>query len=980
MFGLGKSKSEFDSNNQNSAFPIQVKVDLIAFPDSGHHVKFIPLFANDEANAETIHERLSLVEQARTFTSEMQKHLIGLSNAAPANRKNIVKSPLPWIRAWIGSQNRLLPRRHEEEPDLNAKLVGIWIAVESNLGTRSRGYMTRISSPPVQTEVEAYNREREIETPYAYEKLADTLDKVESVLIHIDDMPYVGPLDLCSFQVRWIRPDGADPISVDLIVDFGNTRTAVLALEHIPGVPSLSTICKPIPFQSKEMEFEGFEGFQFDESSVLTDSWFLLKQPTFENPSNSNDEIPEWYFVNDIEIQGRFLRKEVAVRRLEKVTYRIPHMFVEMSPALIGPSARQELLNLNLEHGAKYFMSSPKRYVWDTDPAEGEGEQNWHMVLNDPTKLAGSISGLPNLECQMLRFLHANGSDWALNDPPTNKPQHQRPVRNPINPRYPRSDTLTWTALSVLENAYRTINTVAWRKGNRPFGARKLKRVIVTYPSGWTAAEIAAYRAKWQKAINIFMLTRIADPNPEEIQLVMTMDEAVASQLPIVISEIRRLGNNGRRWLNVIGVGKDAQARGRVMTVDIGGGTTDISVVEYQDALDGAGMDLIASVLFKDSNTIAGDQLRKMIIQKVLLPQVFGSKGNLDRAELENFLSGGQITMAAYAKWARYTRVLFLPIVNRWLADLVTGATESFTISDLFQSNEDGKILDDFNEESRNAVGIDLLDGMESLSIERYKTDVRKCIRECFIRPFRSLSKHVAAFACDLVIVTGKPSELPEIREMLEECLPITPNRLLFAKGFRAGSATWPLSKDGRVHDAKFVTVVGAALSQAIQSNLIRQQSNHPCSLKVVQDPRMLTQNWWGVPDGNKLDPVILEPSQSENTVTLKIGHAIGRKLLPGDSAPEPVYLLRWSDRLKKHSSPPSIQVTFRRVQSKPGEAEALEIVRAAGVLETIQPDGSIKKSNITKDHIELKLCTMQAGEQYWLDTGRFEIEWPEIF
>lgn len=955
--------------------PIELNKSINAFPDSGHHLNFVPLLAYNPNNAELVHQRLGITELVGSMPPPIQKFLRTKADDSKSIDQNLIKAAPPWVRAWVGTQERVLPSESNGDFVVKEKLVGLWIAIESNLGTRSRGYITRTSSPPVQTEVQQYNKEKELETPYAYQSLADTHGPDDRFTVAVPSGSDDGSMvDLLIFSVRWLRPDGEKPISVDLLVDFGNTRTAVLALEHITDSPSLAPICKPIPFLSNDTIFDGFTGFNFDESSVLTDSWFLLKQPPFEGVSTISDEVPEWTFAVHKALHGRFIKKEVAVRSLEKVTYRIPHMFVEMSPALMGPSARKELLRLNLDYGAKYFLSSPKRYAWDTDPADEEGAQNWHMVPHDTARLSGDVCELPNLECQLLRFMVADGADWDLEDPPTIWPAQRRPVRNPMNPKYPRSDCLTWTALSVLENAHRTINSEPWRKGNRPLGARKLRKVIVTYPSGWTASEIKAYRSKWQKALNIFMLTRLESAKAGDVQLVMTLDEAVASQLPIVVSEIRRLGNDGHRWLQVVGLGQGTESRVREMTIDIGGGTTDISVVEYEDRLEGAGVDLRASVLFKDSSTIAGDQLRRMVIERVLLPLVLGSKGQLDRDAFTDFLSGVQNNFAAYAKWARYTRILLLPIVNRWLSDIASNSTSPFSMSDLFQSSEDRQVLETFNEESNKAIGVTLIDPSEPLTTTHYAAHIEACIKDCFDRTFRSLAKHVAAFGCDLVIVSGKPSELPPMQQLLEELLPIMPNRLIFAKGFRAGASNWPLSADGRVHDAKFVTVVGAALSQAIQSSLIKGWS-----LKVVQDERMLTQNWWGVPEDNHLRPVILDSTAMENTVRVKIGHSIARKLLQGDSAPEPVYVLRWRHKGRRNAQSPSVDVTFRRVRpEKPGAGEWLQIVKASGVFEEELPDGRTKQTSISEQDIELKLCTMPQGEHHWLDTGRFEVAWPE--
>ncbi len=962
----------------STALPIKLEA-IRVFPNSGHHIKFVPLLAYPDEHADQVYARMPhLKDRSEQFDATTRKRLEQECKKPSVQSHNSASATHPWIRYWFGVQERVVKGEPgKDEGDMRAKLMGVWIAVESNLGSRSRGYVTRVSTPPTQSELEQCHSSRSSATPYAYERLEDIdLDKGHNNFnLILNGDSGAEKVQLCQFPFQWVQPDGKEPIEVDLVIDFGNTRSAVLALEHLEA-PSLAfaPICKPIPFHASDAVFEGHEGLTFDESTILFDSWFLLRQPRFSNPDTAKGEVADWQFVNSRETVGWGpFKRENPVTLLEQVNYRMPQMFVELSPALLGPSARNELLRLDLEHGANCFLSSPKRYAWDTDPCDGPGSSNWHMVTHEGLLTIGKFARIPNLQGELLRFMPADGSDWELDSPPTAWPPQQRPSRNPANPRYPRSDSLTWTAVAVIENAFRTINCEAWRRQTRPYGRRKLRHILVTYPSGWTASEVKAYRLKWQMAINIFAITHLEDPQRDIPKLVMPLDEAVASQLPVIIAEIRRMGDDGGSWIEVVGRGRGVDAKVRVMTIDIGGGTTDVSVVEYQDQLPGKGADLYARVLFKDTSTVAGDQLRKMLIERVLLPVVLGDRQGIDRKKFDVLFAGVQSSITAFATWARYTRLLFLPIVNRWLADLAANRQEPFTISDLFQTDEDGKVLDDFNLEAKPIVDVEqLLDRMAQLGLP--KSAVERCVIECFSHPFQALAKHVAAFDCDLVIVSGKPSELPPIRNMLRELLPLLPSRLIFAHGFRAGAANWPLSADGRVHDAKFVTVVGAALYQAISCSRISGWS-----IRVLPDARMLTQNWWGIPAGHRFKPVLLKPGDEQNTTRMMVGATIGRKLLPGDTVPEPVYLLRWRDKSRRHGHPATLEVTLRRVAPPtPGEGESLEIIRARGVLEMLDADGRARAIPVTEDDVELKLCTLQQGEQYWLDTGRFEVQWPD--
>ena len=63
-----------------------------------------------------------------------------------------------------------------------------------------------------------------------------------------------------------------------------------------------------------------------------------------------------------------------------------------------------------------------------------------------------------------------------------------------------------------------------------------------------------------------------------------------------------------------------------------------------------------------------------------------------------------------------------------------------------------------------------------------------ECIGQNFAGLFGSLAKVVEAFDCDLVLVSGKPSELAALRNLLRAELPLLPQRILFAKTPSSGS------------------------------------------------------------------------------------------------------------------------------------------------------------------------------------------------
>jgi hypothetical protein len=540
---------------------------------------------------------------------------------------------------------------------------------------------------------------------------------------------------------------------------------------------------------------------------------------------------------------------------------------------------------------------------------------------------------------------------------------------------------MTWSALAIMELAYRQITSSEWRKGNHEYIPRRLRNVLVTYPSGWSREETQNYRRKWEKALNIFTLGHLRNLRPvkeggDRPELLMHLDEAVASQLPFVFSEIRRLYNIGENWIELMGRGRGNAAKVRLMTVDIGGGTTDVSIVEYGDSLEGGGVNLEARLLFRDCSSVAGDALAKEIIESVLLPAL-GKRFRSDPQKMtwfESLFSGAHATAASQAKWGRIVKLVLLPIVRQWLKDLARGEygnpeTGAAWAPDQIMGSE-GRMVDptalaDLNLIGRDsALKEDLIPDADPIPYQ--PSDIESCVERVLTPIILSLAKYVAAYEVDLVTLSGKPSELPKVKQLLEHLLPILPQRIIQAKAFPAGD-WYPMSSDNTIHDAKSVTAVGATLYQAIHNGRIPGWSIH-----IASAPESPKCYWGAMPtrnQPNQFSRQYLEPKQNEATHPILIGTCIGRKALPSATKPEQVYRFRWVDRTRfagaAHNA--TLQVTLKRLPpALPGDMESLTITKVTGNAGT---------EIVSKDDVELQLCTLE-GEEFWVDAGRFEINW----
>ena len=385
---------------------------------------------------------------------------------------------------------------------------------------------------------------------------------------------------------------------------------------------------------------------------------------------------------------------------------------------------------------------------------------------------ASNTNANPKLEGSVLRLFPHNGYDWEASSPPWKWEEQFRPHANPVYPIFPNGDSLTWMALAIIEQAQRQINDYSYWKENFSYVPRRLGRSIqVTFPSGWTEPELNAYKKKWQKALNVFKSSHFEIDSNIGLSF---LDEGVASQIPIVFSEIESMGRIGENWLSLVGK-KDTTGipTARVMTIDIGGGTTDYAIVEYKDLKEGPGVDLQASLLLKDSSSTAGDQMTKDIIESTLLPKL-GEQHKKDsdwRNIYEDLFREGIADQVAREEWKVITRLGFIPIVFNWLSDLCKDRRPSPKPS--FDIEEPNKLLSKFAKE-KNLVGIDLT---EPLSVTKEELD--NSIQRTFEDLFDDLAKFASAFEVDFIIICGKPTEIPKVSTLLrEKKIPVNPLRI----------------------------------------------------------------------------------------------------------------------------------------------------------------------------------------------------------
>jgi hypothetical protein len=260
---------------------------------------------------------------------------------------------------------------------------------------------------------------------------------------------------------------------------------------------------------------------------------------------------------------------------------------------------------------------------------------------------------------------------------------------------------------------------------------------------------------------------------------------------------------------------------------------------------------------------------------------------------------------------------------------------------------------------------------------------INDCVKGVFSSMFNNLGFLAARFKCHLVIVSGKPSELPLVRKLLNESLPILPQRIMTVRDFPAGRWYPFATPQGKIQDAKTCTVVGATLFQELVNGQLPAFAIRPSESNDFSK-----QYYWGlIPSGGKIDEFYnprhlwfgpskyssanvspedqdrLESVETFKNVPLgcRVGRQVGRLR---DVSPDPVYELRWERSEDERGTTDQVlaNVTVKWVSIR-GKGEHLELVNVEPV------EGGFP---FNPRDIKLKLNTMLSRD-FWMDSPEFD-------
>ena len=816
-------------------------------------------------------------------------------------------------------------------------------------------------------------------TSQYFSAFADYISSLLGQLDRNESHKYIG---YYIYLVNFIRVMGVAPqvtlhnnnrkvIDVDLVMDIGNSRTCGVLFEEGDFTKAMMLEIRDLSDPSKTYE----KSF---------DMRLAFRKADFGNDIVLDDDVFEWRSLVRIGDEA----KRLVYRSLEED----------------GLSERTT------------NYSSPKRYLWDMKPFDGQWE--FLSTVDDPYNIRLSeniyIPGLSDLFDQAGNYVGPDG----LNDENSGS-------------SYSRSSLMTFVLIEILQQAQSQINSIKLRTKHGNMDCRRqLRNIILTCPTAMPVKEQIKLRQCAEDAINALKQSmpsfgdpkviptsqslRVKDDDDNEGKRMWSFDEASCCQLVYLYAEIaQRYSGEIHKFFELKGherpEEKEEGYEGKSLTIgsiDIGAGTTDVMICSYQ--CKGQGRSLLTPIpLYWDSFYLAGDEILRNIIQNLVIEGKETSQpdqGNIFsalHARLKE-MSNEELQKLPCLKDNNVYQAKIYDIVNEINDERRSALVKAFAsnlLRDFFgydsamMGHKDRRCRVDFNTQISQPIAqmfLELLRLKRPSRVYTYKEifttlepadylleyfehhfgfsfkelswrfdpqEVAQIVKNTLEPLMRQLSVVLYAYHCDVLILAGRPSSLDPITELFIKYIPISPDRLIRLNEYRVG--TWYPFADGQgyFYDQKSVVAVGGMVG-----HLASSLGFNGLSIDFSRMIKTMKSTACYIGDYNsrrqQVPTSYLTPGHSSATVQFVVFPSfIGCKQLNS-----PLYQARPLYAIYNNTSHHALRVTLTRNYHE--SREDLEVE------EVMDEQGN----TLPKSSIDLVLQSITDDGKYWLDKGEFEL------
>lgn len=750
-----------------------------------------------------------------------------------------------------------------------------------------------------------------------------------------------------------------EPIEVDLVLDVGNSRTVGILIESHP-----------------------------QEADGLRDRYVLQLR-----------DLTRPHHVYDDPFESRVEFAEAVFGKVDYSCQSGRNGFLWPTIARIGPEATRLASRRRGTEGST-GLSSPKRYLWDEDRYVPGWRFNdaFNKAETEPLATAAPFSELINDLGEAL-YLHPD----------------DLPV---FHPHYSRSSLMTHMLAEVLAQALMQMNSAGQRmKQRQSLFPRHLRTVVLTAPPSMPKAERQIFEDRVRQAIGLVWKAMGWHPQDAPVDfkpgapaccpplptVLIQWDEATCAQVVWLYSEIiNHFGGRPEEFFRAARKPRPDPGDGRslrVASIDVGGGTTDLVVTDYDlDGGRGANVYIRPIQHFRDGFKVAGDDILLEVINRMVVPPIeaaLRAMGVHDPGPAISRIMGAEagdvqekVLRQQLAVQILYPLALEILKAYERYDPLARPETRASTVAEVLAGNEppSAVVLDYVERCVRQVAGVE---GFELLSVHLpidpdglHDLFLNDEMEIC--KTIRSLSEVVHLYDCDWLLLSGRPTRLPGVQAVFRALLPLPPDRILPMHNYRTGD-WYPFSSQHRIIDPKTTAAVGAALCMLCKERRLPNFFFQSQNLTLTSTMRHL-----GMVDGNM---ILKDEDVYYRDIDLDDAEY--------DVDPEASFQMRGPMTLgfRQLSAARWGASPLYRLEFRPAEAGGGETNRAREVLDrTSREDGvlqvRLKRSRAPRgyDHFDIAEVTRQDGatiparslrlrlmtlnavgleeNSYWLDTG----------
>ncbi|KGE13499.1 virulence factor SrfB [Sphingobacterium deserti] len=748
--------------------------------------------------------------------------------------------------------------------------------------------------------------------------------------------------------------------TVDLVIDIGNSATCALLFEN-----------------------KDDESFDFDSVKKLIIQDYTNPHLEYNNSFPMNMVFSESSFGN-----------------IDKDHYH-NNKFIVPSLTRIGFEAEKLInsasTNLDLGYELKTYNSSPKRYLWDDQMSDREWEFQPAKSSRVKKVYLNGISEQLSLDGSLKNAKGAFGAKSMFS----------------------RASLMKFVFLEVLMHAHVQINSYKFREEHGEMTMpRTIKRITISCPTGMIQHEQIALRKAAAEACDLldgyqrFYFDQDENTNwfkkPEIIPSIEDIakkrselddkkdwmyDEATCSQLVFVYSLFsKKLRSNNYVIDHFLFNNKSTL---KIASIDIGAGTTDIIINQYQLKTTHKIQELIPQPLFWDSFKLAGDDLQKELIQKIIIRNSYKDSEDVTLGGIENygrskgivdihnringFFGENSNNMGYVAKMMRksFVHQVAQPIVLKYLEQANQQEVLEMSFEEMIGGKFDNIALVKYFEKVFGFSFLEIRWKISSLAVNEIVSSV-------FEGLVRQMCLVINQFECDFVVLSGKPASLLSYEELFKKYLFVSPTNVINLNTYWIGK-WYPFADNlGNVDDPKTIVAVGAII--ALMSARLKKIQDF--NLNTVELTKQLNSTAdYIISKAENVKEVILTPQKNEQTFLIKsipfeFGYA---KYLSRNYTYSGMYRLTIDPKQMEEVIRNRFVGRDAQFYEEQLDRERGEILRHLPLKITISRDWEESKEILKIEHIEdsegnekpgrffqLHYQTLDSVQGYWLDTCEF--------